>query len=62
MAKAYQADGDKKSRMDAQNQRVESDKTISLLQTALKRYKNLKVLDDAAEAEEGLQRPDGTWH
>jgi classical protein kinase C len=54
MAKLYQADGDKKSRADAESKRVESEKKIQLLQSALKRYKNLHILDDAeAEEEEG---------
>ncbi|KAF8895268.1 kinase-like domain-containing protein [Infundibulicybe gibba] len=52
MAKLYQADGDKKSRADAESKKVESEKKIRLLQTALKRYKNLHVLDDVAEEEE----------
>ncbi|PFH53390.1 hypothetical protein AMATHDRAFT_55336 [Amanita thiersii Skay4041] len=52
MAKLYQADGDKKSKADAESKRVESDKKIQLLQTALKRYKNLHVIDVAAEEEE----------
>ncbi|TFK40720.1 protein kinase C1 [Crucibulum laeve] len=46
MAKLYQADGDKKSRADAESKKVESEKKITLLQTALKRYKNLHILDD----------------
>jgi classical protein kinase C len=52
MAKLYQADGDKKSRADAESKRVESEKKIQLLQSALKRYKNLHILDDAEEEEE----------
>ncbi|KAG5219467.1 Serine/threonine kinase [Salix suchowensis] len=52
MAKLYQADGDKKSRADAESKRVESEKKIQLLQSALKRYKNLHVLDDVAEDED----------
>ncbi|KAI1789567.1 hypothetical protein LXA43DRAFT_974146 [Ganoderma leucocontextum] len=51
MAKLYQADGDKKSKADAENKRFESDRKIQLLQTALKRYKTLHILDDAAEEE-----------
>ena len=53
MAKLYQADGDKKSRADAESKRIESEKKIQLLQTALKRYKNLHVLDEEREEEEG---------
>jgi hypothetical protein len=52
MAKLYQADGDKKSRADAESKKVESEKKIQLLQSALKRYKNLHILDDTAEEEE----------
>ncbi|KAE9407442.1 hypothetical protein BT96DRAFT_914736 [Gymnopus androsaceus JB14] len=52
MAKLYQADGDKKSRLDAESKKVESEKKIQLLQSALKRYKNLHVLDDALEEED----------
>lgn len=52
MAKLYQADGDKKSRADAESKRIESEKKIQLLQTALKRYKNLHVLD-VEEEEDG---------
>lgn len=52
MAKLYQADGDKKSKADAESKRVESEKKIQLLELALKRYKNLHILDDVAEDEE----------
>jgi hypothetical protein len=45
MAKLYQAEGDKKSRADAESKRIESQKKIQLLETALKRYKNLHILD-----------------
>ncbi|KAI0304392.1 hypothetical protein B0F90DRAFT_1249140 [Multifurca ochricompacta] len=54
MVKLYQADGDKKSRADAEGKRVESEKKIQLLQTALKRYKTLHVLDAADEDEEAV--------
>lgn len=61
MAKLYQADGDKKSRADAESKKIESDKKIQLLQTALKRYKNLHIIDDLVEEEEseGPPGPDG---
>ncbi|KAF8635922.1 hypothetical protein AX15_000099 [Amanita polypyramis BW_CC] len=52
MARLYQADGDKKSRADAGAKRVESDRKIQLLQTALKRYKNLHVIDAVADEDE----------
>lgn len=56
MAKLYQADLDKKSRQDVEtkkmeSKRVESDTKIQLLQTALKQYKNLHILDDDEEEE-----------
>ena len=56
MAKLYQADGDKKSKADAESKRVESERKIQLLQTALKRYKTLHILDDAEE-DDGRE-----WH
>jgi len=49
MAKLYQADGDKKSKADAESKRVESDKKIQLLESALKRYKNLHIIDDVGD-------------
>jgi hypothetical protein len=52
MVKLYQADGDKKSRADAESKKVESEKKIQLFQTALKKYKNLHILDDADDEEE----------
>ncbi|KAF8558382.1 hypothetical protein OG21DRAFT_1455993 [Imleria badia] len=52
MVKLYQADGDKKSRADAESKRVESEKKIQLLQSALKRYKNLHILDDVEEEDQ----------
>ena len=52
MAKLYQADGDKKSKADAEAKRVESDRKIQLLQTALKRYKNLHVIDAVSDEDE----------
>lgn len=55
MAKLYQADGDKKSKADAESKRVESDKKIQLLESALKRYKNLHILDDVVEDDDNGQ-------
>lgn len=52
MQRAYTADGDKKSRQDAQNQKLESDKTIQLLSSALRRYKNLHVIQVEEEENE----------
>lgn len=55
MAKLYQADGDKKSKADAESKRIESDKKIQLLESALKRYKNLHILDDVVEDDDNGQ-------
>ena len=52
MVKLYQAEGDKKSRADAEAKRVESDKKIQLLQASLKRYKNLFIMESEAEEPE----------
>lgn len=52
IAYLYQQEGDKKSRQEAESRRVENDRKIQLLQQALKRYKNLHVLD-VNEDEEG---------
>lgn len=58
MQRAYTADGDKKSRQDAQNQKIESDKTIQLLTGALRRYKNLHVIQvDDEEEDPGMYSP-----
>ncbi|EKM79321.1 hypothetical protein AGABI1DRAFT_100325 [Agaricus bisporus var. burnettii JB137-S8] len=52
MAKLYSADGDKKSKADAEAKKVESEKKIQLLNAALKRYKNLHILDDVMDNDE----------
>ena len=52
MVKLYQAEGDKKSRADAEAKRVESEKKIGLLQASLKRYKNLFIMESEAEEPE----------
>ncbi|PWN28321.1 hypothetical protein BDZ90DRAFT_250760 [Jaminaea rosea] len=49
MAALYQAEGDRKSKKDAESKRVESEAKIMLLQNALKRYKQLHVMDDDGE-------------
>ncbi|KZV68810.1 hypothetical protein PENSPDRAFT_505499 [Peniophora sp. CONT] len=57
MAKLYQADGDKKSRADAESKRVESEKKIQILNTALKRYKNLHVIEAEADDDDQVDDP-----
>lgn len=59
MSKLYQADGDKKSRADAESKKIESERKIQLLQTSLKRYKNLHILDEAADDEPAGPDTDG---
>ncbi|KAI9852346.1 MAG: Serine/threonine kinase [Thelocarpon superellum] len=43
MVRLYQIEGDRKSRADAENRRVESNQKIQLLKQALKRYEDLHV-------------------
>lgn len=52
MAKLFQADGDRRSKQDAEAKKIESERKIALLQTALKRYKTLHILDDAEEEDD----------
>ncbi|KAH7336912.1 hypothetical protein B0J17DRAFT_695528 [Rhizoctonia solani] len=46
MIQLYLAEGDKKSRVEAEGKRFESENKIQLLQQALKRYKSLYIMDD----------------
>ncbi|KAG8688295.1 Serine/threonine kinase [Ceratobasidium sp. 395] len=46
MIQLYTAEGDKKSRIEAEGKRFESENKIQLLQQALKRYKSLYIMDD----------------
>ncbi|KAI0689703.1 protein kinase C [Cytidiella melzeri] len=59
MAKLYQAEGDKRSRADAESKRVESERKIQLLQTALKRYKTLHILDEEESEEDPVPNAPG---
>ncbi|KAI9713414.1 MAG: Serine/threonine kinase [Bogoriella megaspora] len=43
MVRLYQLEGDRKSRADAENRRIESNQKIQLLKQALKRYEDLHV-------------------
>ena len=43
------------SKADAESKRFESDKKIQLLESALKRYKNLHILDDVVEDDDNGQ-------
>jgi novel protein kinase C epsilon type len=56
IAYLYQQEGDRKSRQDAESKKIENDKKIQLLQMALKRYKNLHVLEVNEEEEGGISK------
>ncbi|CAD7064648.1 unnamed protein product [Tilletia caries] len=51
MIKLYQAEGDRKSRQDAESKAKESHSKIMLLQQSLKRYQQLNVVEDAEDAD-----------
>ncbi|QRW20251.1 protein kinase C [Rhizoctonia solani] len=51
MIQLYTAEGDKKSRVEAEGKRFESENKIQLLQQALKRYKSLYIMDDEEDGE-----------
>lgn len=54
MAKLYQIEGDRKSRQDAENKRIESNQKIQLLKQALKRYEDLHVDMDFGDDPDGM--------
>ncbi|KIV93870.1 hypothetical protein, variant 1 [Exophiala mesophila] len=49
MVRLYQDEGDRKSRLDAEGRRIESNQKVQLLKQALKRYMDLHVDIDAAD-------------
>jgi len=51
MIKLYQAEGDRKSRQDAESKAKESHSKIMLLQQALKRYQQLNVVEDTEDTD-----------
>lgn len=53
MVRLYQDEGDRRSRADAENRRVESNQKIQLLKQALKRYEDLHVDIDSADTPDG---------
>ncbi|KAI2789804.1 Protein kinase C-like [Penicillium oxalicum] len=59
MVRLYQDEGDRRSRADAENRRVESNQKIQLLKQALKRYEDLHVDIDSADTpdDESLSSP-----
>lgn len=56
MVRLYQDEGDRKSRQDAEGRRIESKQKIQLLKQALKRYEDLHVDIESAEAPDGMLR------
>ncbi|GAA5980922.1 hypothetical protein JCM5350_004766 [Sporobolomyces pararoseus] len=52
MAKLYLVDGDKKSRSDTENKRVESKQKMVLLNQALKKYKTLDVMGELGDQQQ----------
>ncbi|KAJ5563574.1 AGC-kinase C-terminal [Penicillium sp. DV-2018c] len=59
MVRLYQDEGDRKSRADAENRRIESNQKIQLLKQALKRYEDLHVDIESSDApdDESLSTP-----
>lgn len=55
MVRLYQLEGDRKSRMDAEARRIESNQKIQLLKQALKRYEDLHVnIEGSSEGADGM--------
>ena len=55
LVRLYSDDGDRKSKQDAENRRVESNQKIQLLRQALKRYEDLHVdMESSADAADGI--------
>ena len=53
MVRLYQMEGDRKSKADAEAKRIESNQKIQLLKQSLKRYEDLHVDIDGADAGDG---------
>lgn len=53
MVQLYGMEGDRKSKADAAGRRVESKQKIVLLKQALKRYEELHIDMDSADAQDG---------
>lgn len=53
MVRLYQDEGDKRSKADAEGRRIESKQKILLLKQALKRYEDLHVDMESADAPDG---------
>lgn len=54
MVRLYQDEGDRKSRLDAEGRRIESNQKVQLLKQALKRYMDLHVDIDVADGADGI--------
>ena len=61
MIKLYAMEGDRKSKLDAENKRIESTQKLRLLDQALKRYEQLNIpLIDGPDGGDGKACP-GVW-
>ncbi|KAK0537256.1 Serine/threonine kinase [Tilletia horrida] len=58
MIKLYQAEGDRKSRQDAESKAKESHSKIMLLQQSLKRYQQLNVVEDTEDTDKSSSLED----
>jgi len=56
MVRLYQDEGDRKSRADAENRRIESMQKVQLLKQALKRYMDLHVDVESTDTADGTSR------
>ena len=56
MVRLYQDEGDRKSRLDAEGRRIESNQKVQLLKQALKRYMDLHVDIETADAADGNEQ------
>lgn len=54
MVRLYQDEGDRKSRLDAEGRRIESNQKVQLLKQALKRYMDLHVDIETADGGDGM--------
>lgn len=57
MVRLYQMEGDRKSKADAENRRIESNQKMQLLKQALKRYEDLHIDIDDTTAQDGKVVP-----
>jgi hypothetical protein len=54
LVRLYSDEGDRKSKTDAETRRIESNQKITLLKQALRRYEDLHIDMDNADAADGI--------